>query len=141
MRRLLVIVVVVYAWWVTGIAPFTTASYVLVGVPWAVTVVAYARVGYFSRRRGDVVDYFGDRAIGVTWRTTTAWLVLLVAAVALECVGLALGGHSARVPTLSDAVDRLLDWHVGRCALFCLWIAVAARPLQRRRRWRMRRVA
>ena len=64
-----------------------------------------------------------------------------VAAVALECVGLALGGHSARVPTLSDAVDRLLDWHVGRCALFCLWIAVAARPLQRRRRWRMRRVA
>jgi hypothetical protein len=129
-------VIVAYAWWVTGVAPFTSTSYVLVAVPWILAVVAYAREGYFVPRRSDVATYYRQRALGVTWSNTTAWLVIGGVAVVLEFVGLALGGHSNRVPTLSGAADHLLVTHIARCALFCAWIAVATWPLIRLRRWR-----
>jgi hypothetical protein len=130
------IITVAYAWWATGVAPFTTASYALVAVPWILAVVAYASEGYFVLRRGDFAAYFRQRALGVTRGNTSAWLVCFAAVVALESVGLALGGRSNRVPTLSTVVDHLLVTHVGRCALFCTWVAVGARPLVRLRRWR-----
>ena len=138
MRRVVVagIVTVAYAWWATGVSPFTAASYVLSAVPWAIAIAAYASAGYFTLRRGDVVAYFRYRALGVTRRSTTAWLVVAAAVVSLESVGLALGGRSDRVPTLSAVVDHLLVTHIGRCALFCAWVAVGAWPLIRLRRWR-----
>ena len=42
----------------------------------------------------------------------------------LEAVGLALGGRSADVPTLSTVVDHALGWHLTRLLLFVGWLLI-----------------
>ena len=104
-RRLLGLVVggaaaCAYAWWATGLAPFTTTATVAVAVP--VLGFGVAAVATWPSR-GAPPPWPG-------WARAWPWAVLVVLAVGLEVVGLALGGRSAGVPTLSTVVDRALAW-------------------------------
>lgn len=127
-----------YAWWITGIAPFTWPSYTLIAIPCLVTVALYAAAGAYSSRRAE-----GPLSYKLEERTPSLagvapWLVVLFFAVVLEAVGLALGGRSKEVPTLSTTVDHLLVTHAGRGVLFVAWLAVGVTPLWRR--WQRHRV-
>jgi len=122
--------VVAYAWWATGLQPFTTPAYVAVGLPVAGLAVV-AVVGRPGSRfaAGAAVD---ARGVGrLQLRSTFPWVVLLLLAVGLEVAGLALGGRSAEVPTLSTVIDRALGWHGARLALFLGWLAVGWAPVAR----------
>ena len=131
MRRatITLVVAVAYAWWATGVAPFTTLSYVLVAIPSLAMVVSYAVMGALSVHRVDVTQYYRRRAGAVSPSSMTPWLVVLVGVVSLEAAALALGGRSPSVPSLSTTVDHLLVDHWGRCVLYVAWLAVGARPL------------
>ena len=118
-----------YAWWATGGAPFTVLSYVAVAVPSVALVVAYGAAGGLTPNRSDVAEYYCRRAGNASTTTTLPWLAILVAAVALESVGLLLGGRSPTVPTLSTAVDHLLSAHWGRFVLFGVWLSVGWFPV------------
>jgi hypothetical protein len=122
--------VVAYAWWATGLQPFTTSAYVAVGLPVAGLAVV-AVVGRPGSRfaGGAAVD---ARGVGrLQLRSTFPWVVLLLLAVGLEVAGLALGGRSAEVPTLSTVIDHALGWHGVRLALFLGWLAVGWAPVAR----------
>lgn len=115
-----VVVLAAYAFWATGLRPFTAPAYLAVGIP--VLVLAC----------GAVVD---DRRVPptprVTLRSVWMWLALLTVALGLEVVALALGGRSASVPTLSTVIDYALTRHVVRFVLFCGWLALGAAPIVR----------
>jgi hypothetical protein len=125
------LVLLAYAWWATGVRPFTTLAYVLIAVPSLAAIATYAVLGGCSPRRTDVTRYYRGRSAGATWRSVSPWTGLLVAAVALETIGLALGGRSHTVATLSTIVDHLLVFHWGRWLLYDLWLGVGALPLLR----------
>jgi hypothetical protein len=55
-------------------------------------------------------------------------------AFALEVAGLALGGRSSAVPTLSTVVDHALAWHAVRFVLFLAWLALGWAPVVRQAR-------
>jgi hypothetical protein len=63
------------------------------------------------------------------------WVALLALAVGLEAAGLALGGRSTTVPTVSTVIDRTMVWHISRFVLFAAWLAVAWVPFVRSRGW------
>jgi hypothetical protein len=130
------VITVAYAWWATSVAPFTAICYVLIAVPSVLAVVLYAAVGAFSRDRTDIARYYQARAGDSSFSSITPWLLVLCCVLALESVGLALGGRSPGVPTLSTAVDHLLVEHWERGILFVLWVWVGASPLWRL--WRQR---
>lgn len=128
---MLVVLAALYAWFATGVAPFTVGAYVLVAVPSLFVLALYARDearssrGDHERRRGS--------PLGPTSRTDVVpWLAVLALALGLEAFSLALGGRSARVPTLSTTLDHLLVTHGLRGVLFLLWLAVGVVPLHRR---------
>lgn len=122
-------VAIAYAWLATGVRPFSAGAYTYVAVPSLVAVVL--SVAAESRRRAERAPT--PRATRALARAnTTPWWSIFVAAVALEAVGLALGGRSKTVPTLSTTVDHLLVTHAVRWLLFVAWLAVAAWWLQRR---------
>jgi hypothetical protein len=106
-----------YAWWVSGLRPFTMTCYVLVCLP---TVLVACVV--IARPRGG--------APPIKPRQALPWLLLLAIAVVLEGAGLALGGRSASVPTLSTVIDHALAWHALRMLLYLAWLAIAV-PLLR----------
>jgi phosphate/sulfate permease len=112
------LVLVAYAWWVSGLAAFTTRATAAVVVP-AVLLLALALVAAPAVR--DVGDASGP-AVGL--RAVTPWLVLAVVAVVLESVGLALGGRSHAVPTLSTVVDHVLSARWSRFVLCGLWLGI-----------------
>ncbi len=125
-----------YSWWATGVAPFTVRAYVAVGIP-SVLLLAVGMMDFFcgpregqdpGRRPGAEPASTPDR---LQLRRTFPWLLLVLAAVGLEAAGLALGGRSSTVPTLSTVVDHALAWHVVRFVLFCSWVAVGWSPLVR----------
>jgi hypothetical protein len=120
-----------YAWGASGVAPFTTLAYVLITIPSALMIAIYISLGALSPRRHDVTQYYQRRAEGATLRNVAPWLVVLLLALALEVVGLALGGRSSSVPTLSTAVDHLLIYHWERWLLYVGWLSVGALPLFR----------
>jgi hypothetical protein len=47
----------------------------------------------------------------------------------LEGLGLALGGRSKTVPTLSTVIDHALAWHALRLILFCGWLLIGSMPV------------
>ena len=110
--------------------PFTASAYVLVAVPTLAALALYAGVGGFRPAREDITSYYRQRSS----RRVGAWAVVFVLALTLECVGLALGGHSKSVPTLSTTLDHLLVNHWGRWALFVAWLGLGGRPIARLRR-------
>jgi len=126
-----VLVGLAYAWWATGIAPFSAPSYVLVAVPVAALVGSYATMGALSPHRGDIERHYRRRAADATLKNVSPWLCLLGVAIALESVALALGGRSRSVPTLSTTADHLLVTHLDRWLLFVAWLGVGAMALIR----------
>ena len=134
LRRSTVLVILAgYAWVTAGVRPFSWDSYVLVALPSVSLVLAYVCLGGLSRRRPDIGAMYRRRAGDATLSSVAPWLVLVFAALLLEVTALILGGRSATVPTLSTAVDHLLDtrWERG---VFCLaWFIVGAAPVFRLR--------
>lgn len=127
---LVVLGLVAYAWFATGVHAFSALAYTVVAIPSFVALVSYGTLGGFSLD-DSVADYYRARAAGTSWQSTAGWTTIAVAAAALEASGLALGGQSKSVPTLSTTVDHLLVDHWGRCLLFLAWIAVGASALRR----------
>jgi len=123
-----------YAWWATGVKPFTAPAYVLIAVPSLAVLSTYVVLGGLSRRAG-VARYYRERASGSTFKGAAPWAALLVCALLLEAVGLALGGRSHTVATLSTVSDHLLVRHWSRWLLYDLWLAVGAGPLLRLSRY------
>jgi hypothetical protein len=119
------------AWFATGAPSFSLSAYVWWAVPSAMALILYAALGGFSRHRAEVTSYYRVRSSLVSLRSAAPWLIVAVGALALESIGLALGGHSASVPTLSTTIDHVLVTHEGRFALFAIWLAVGANPLRR----------
>jgi len=122
-------VAVAYAWWATGVAPFTVLSYVVVAVPSVALVVAYGAGGCLAPNRSDVAEYYRRRARNASTTTALPWLAILAAVVVLEGIGLLFGGRSPTVPTLSTTVDHLLSAHWGRFVLCGVWLSVGWCPV------------
>src|ERR1035437_10393236 len=72
-------VAVAYAWWATGVAPFTVLSYVVVAVPSVALVVAYGAAGGLAPNRSDVAEYYRRRARNASTTTALPWLGVLPA--------------------------------------------------------------
>jgi hypothetical protein len=124
-----------YAWVTTGAAPFSAFSYLLVATPCVAFVVVYTRMGGLSVDHVEVSEYFQRRARDATLSTVAPWIALLTAAVALEAMGLLLGGRSTSVPTLSTTVDHLLAVRWERFLLCLAWLFAGGFPLLRL--WRL----
>ena len=122
-------VVAVYAWWATGLPPFTAGASLAVGLPVLALIGVALAVG--PRRHGGSGPSNRPTSDPTGLRTAFPWLMILLAALTLEGVGLALGGRSAAVPTLSTVVDHALAWHAVRFALFCGWLAAGWVPALR----------
>jgi hypothetical protein len=120
--------VAAYAWWATGVAPFTGAAYAAVGIP----VAAVAVGASLGTRRNGTVSPTPSPPTGA-FRAALPWAVLGGMALVLELVALALGGRSHAVPTFSTVVDHALSRHPVRFLLFSAWLALAGVPLVRRR--------
>ena len=127
---LVVLLAALYAWAATDVAPFTVPAYVLVALPAVTVVLLLVRDGTLFSRGTDVSASLTGTP--TTLRTVTPWLVVLVLALALEAIGLSLGGRSSRVPTLSTTLDHLLVTHWLRGVLFFLWLAIGVLPLRHR---------
>ena len=128
-RPAVFVVLAGYSWVMTGVHPFTTTSYVMVAVPSLAFVIAYVSLGGLSRRREDVDAHYRRHAESATLRSVTPWITLLIAAVLLEVIGLLLGGRSTSVPTLSTAVDHLLEQHWERFLICLMWLLAGAVPV------------
>jgi hypothetical protein len=121
-----------YAWFATGLAPFSDAAYATLGVPAVTALLLYGVFGGFSTSPG-IASYYRSRGTSVR---VLPWIVVVAAALGLEIAGLALGGRSKDVPTLSTTLDHLLVTHAGRFLLYLWWLWVGARtivPLARQR--------
>ncbi|MGH3733091.1 MAG: hypothetical protein ACRDVC_06930 [Acidimicrobiales bacterium] len=119
---------VAYAWLATGVKPFTDSAYILLSVPSVVALAVYGALGGFSPRRRDVTSYYRSRGASIR---AYAWIIVFGVALGLEIAGLALGGRSKDVPTLSTTIDRLLVTHWGRWLLFVWWLWVGVRAIER----------
>lgn len=114
-----------YAYWATGLRPFTVSCYAAVGIPVAVVTAAlFTRhatelSGGRRRHRGQVLGLHG----------VVPWLVGALLAAGLEGLALGLGGRSSAVPTLSTVIDHALAWHVLRLVLFTAWLLIGSAPL------------
>jgi hypothetical protein len=128
-----VVVVTAYAWMSAGVAPFTVLSYVIVAIPTATMVVLYLAMGGLSPGHADIKAHYRRRADGASPSTVAPWIAVLVVAATLETVGLLLGGRSPSVPTLSTAVDHLLEARWERCVMCAAWLLVGGMPLLRLR--------
>lgn len=133
MKRLtvLALLVVAYAGFASGVKPFTTPAYVLVALPSLVVLVMYSVMGGLTPGRDDVRNYYVGRSDGATLANVFPWLSLFVLAVAIEVIGLTLGGRNKKVPTLSTTVDHLLVTREGRWLLYATWLSVGLAALLR----------
>lgn len=130
------VVAVAYAWWAAGVAPFSTLAYLSIALPATAELVLLVAGGRFAVRPRERTQREGRPATTVSLASCAPWVIVLVLAVALEAWGLALGGRSAAVPTLSTTVDHLLATRVERTVLYVAWLALGAAPLARHRRRR-----
>jgi hypothetical protein len=135
----LALLVALYAGLASGVKPFTSLAYVLVAIPSLTALVMYVLLGGLTPHRDDVTNYYLERSGGATLINVVPWLSLLALAVGLEVVGLALGGRSNSVPTLSTTVDHLLVTREGRWLLYATWLSVGIAPLLRL--WQRQRTA
>jgi hypothetical protein len=127
----LALLVIAYAGFASGVKPFTTLAYVLVALPSLAIVVMYSVQRGLTPSRDDVRNYYVARSNDASLTNVVPWLSLFALAVALEVVGLALGGRNKTVPTLSTTVDHLLVTREGRWLLYVLWLSVGIGPLLR----------
>jgi hypothetical protein len=105
-----------YAYWATGLRPFTPRAYLAVAVP----MLAVAVLMLASHPGGAPA-----RSGRITLRRAWPWIAVVGCGCVIETVGLLLGGRSSAVPTLSTVFDHALRWHFSRWLLFCIWLALA----------------
>ncbi len=108
-----------YAWYATGLRPFTNSAYKAVFAAPAI-LLAFGLLSPAGRR---------TPRHPLTLRAVAPWVALAAAAGCLEAIGLALGGRSPVVPTLSTVVDHALRWHASRFVLFLGWLKLGTGPL------------
>lgn len=123
-----VVLVVAYTWWTTGLHPFTDTSYAAIALPAAFVAGLHLFAPPVRTNRETRLGAF-RRAPGLGGTAPIASVLLL--AIGLEAAGLALGGRSVVVPTLSTVLDHALRWHGTRAAIFLAWLGVGLRPLFR----------
>ena len=125
-----VVVVLVYSWIAAEARPFTMPENVMVAIPAVIALVLGARRG--TERPPLPGAMGGERP----HRGTVVWVALLGALVAWELVALFSSPRHDH-PTLSSVADTIMSVHVGRTAMFALWLVGAAalalsRPRARR---------
>jgi hypothetical protein len=102
-------------------------------VPAALILLVYGALRGFSLSPEGISSYYRARGAGIA---VLPWTAVFLVALGLEIAGLALGGRSKDVPTLSTTVDHLLVTHWGRWLLYLWWLWVGVRaiaPLMGRR--------
>jgi hypothetical protein len=124
-----VIVGVVYSWIAAGARPFTTPENVLVAIPIAIGLIVGARRGSEPEQLTVTVPVGEERG-------TAVWVALLAVLVGWELAALFSSPREAH-PTLSSVADTIMSVHVGRAAMFAVWLAAGAalalfRPRERR---------
>jgi hypothetical protein len=123
------VVGLVYSWIAAGARPFTTPENVMVAIPIAIALVLGARRG------GEPAELTVTIPVGEE-RGTIVWVALLAALVGWELVALFSSPREDH-PTLSSVADTIMSVHIGRAAVFALWLAAGAalaldRPRDRR---------
>lgn len=103
----------VYAWWATGLRPFSWPAYVAVGAAGVVAIV------FGTRRRTSSRP--GDRRVPGAWM----WGVLGALLAGWELAAY-LQKPRADHPTLSYLADQMLDGHPARAVAFLVWLVVGA---------------
>jgi hypothetical protein len=120
---------VAYAWIAAGLRPFTHPEELLVALPVIPVVVLTARRGRAEAAPG--VPAAPDQA------GAAVWAGLFVALIAWELIALFSSPRSDH-PTMSSVADRIMSVHVGRTAVFAIWlvlgVALALRPVWRTHR-------
>ncbi len=119
-----VAVVLAYAWIAAGLRPFTHPEELLVVVPVIPVVILTARRALPAA--GAPIERDED---GVT-----VWVGLVAALVVWELAALFSSPRSEH-PTMSYVADRIMSVHVGRAAVFVLWLVLGG-ALALRPRWR-----
>jgi len=120
-----------FAWWSTGLRPFTATVYVAIGIPVAALVLVGPALRGVERRAADVAGRPPAPTHPLGVRSIFPWITLLAVVAGLEGAGLALGGRSNGVPTLSTVADHALAWHGTRFVMFIVWLALAWVPTLR----------
>jgi len=130
-RLVLVVLLAVcgYSWWFTGLRPFTTTAYLALGLP----VVALVAVMVIASRLPDHVsaehlERHQSNVPALNLHRLLPWVTILLIAIGLEVAGLALGGRSKSVPTVSTVIDHALAWHGVRFLLFGAWLTLGSGP-------------
>jgi hypothetical protein len=124
-----------YALWLSGLRTFTEAAYIAIAVP--VVAILPLVVSPHPTHRGPTCDVSAsDEGRDQALSRVLPWLGLLAVALVLEGCGLALGGRSQSVPTVSDVVDHALAPHIVRFFAILLW-AVAGLGTALRGRFRV----
>jgi hypothetical protein len=95
-------------------------------VPAALILLVYGALGGFSLTPEGISSYYRVRGARIA---VLPWTAVFVVALGLEIAGLALGGHSKDVPTLSTVLDHLLAAHGGRWLLYLWWLWVGVRTI------------
>ena len=110
---LIAVAVGAYAWWVTGLAPFSAgATVAVVGAG-----LAAALVGHRRRPRAATAR--------VPPAGLAVWAVLVAALAAWQLVAY-FGAPRSEHPTLSSLTNAALDGRLARSAAFAAWLAGAA---------------
>lgn len=105
--------VAVYAWWATGVRPFTVTS--------AIAVISAGIVAMaFGSRHGSLPEPVRLRGTQIA-----AWVALLGALAAWQLAAYLQHPRSEH-PTLSSLANALLNTHAARALAFVLWLAGAA---------------
>jgi len=116
-----------YAWIAAALRPFTQPENGLVALPMIVGVVLAARPV-----RSEPLE---TAATAGAWRRSALlWLAVTLALVAWELLALFSSPRDDH-PTLSYFADRIMSVHVGRAAMFLLWLVLGAAWVVRPSRW------
>jgi hypothetical protein len=110
--------VVVYAWWATGLRPFTATSAIAV-ISAGIVAMAFGR---FHCGSPETVRLCGTQV--------ASWGALLGALAAWQFAAYLQHPRSEH-PTLSSLANALLGAHAARTLAFLLWLAGAARLARR----------
>jgi hypothetical protein len=120
-------VVLAYAWIAAGLLPFTKPEELLVALPVIPVVILTARRG---RSAAEPAQSGAPKQGGAV-----VWAGLFAALLVWEMIALFSSPRSQH-PTMSYLTDRIMSVHVGRAAVFLLWLllggALALRPMWRR---------
>jgi hypothetical protein len=120
-----------YGWWLAGLRPFTLTAYLAIAFPTVLLATALALPRTGGSPTGGDSDHRSPTPSG---RQFFPIATVLVFGLGLEMAGLALGGRSPFVPTLSTVLDHALRWHLVRFLMILAWLAVGLRLARRGRR-------